>query len=145
LGPKSKAELTKQGIKTLAQRASLTDEAIRNMKNQGLSKKKLTEFRQEALQCETNAPESLTVDHRKAVNPYMSRYGEGWKQHVKNSCMLKGYIDVRDMVRHIYKKSEELMKGTLYEDRWFFYHDALSLMMAQDTKDWMKEEGILKH
>jgi hypothetical protein len=82
------------------------------MKNQGLSKKKLTEFRQEALQWETNAPEALTVDHRKAVNPYMSRYGEGWKQHVKNSCMLIGYIDVRDMVRHIYKKSEELMKGT---------------------------------
>jgi hypothetical protein len=85
------------------------------------------------------------VDHRKAKNPYMSRYGEGWKQHVKNSCMLKGYVDVRDMVRHIYKKSEELMKGTLYEDRWFFYHDALSLMKAQDTKKWMEEEGILKH
>jgi len=76
---------------------------------------------------------------------YESRYGEGWEQHVKDSYLMKGFIDVRDMVRHIYSKSKELMKGTKYEDNWFFYHDALSLMKAKDTKDWMENEGILKH
>lgn len=151
MGKKAKEGLAKHGITTVAQLASLTDDAIdriaADVTSKGLSKRKLTAFRQEAGTAkQTNAPEGLIVDHRKADNPYESRYGEGWKkQQVKDSYMLKAYVDIRDMVRHICKKSEELMKGTKHEDNWFFYHDALSLMKAQDTKAWMEEEGILKH
>jgi hypothetical protein len=58
---------------------------------------------------------------------------------------MKSYVCITDMVYHIYTKSKELMKGTRYENDFFFYHDALSLMNAIDTKRWMADNGILKH
>jgi hypothetical protein len=30
------------------------------------------------------------------------------------------------------------MKGTTHEKDWVFYHDALSLMTANETMEWMK-------
>jgi hypothetical protein len=36
------------------------------------------------------------------------------------------------------------MKGTYHEDDWFFYHDALSLMTAMQTIEWMREKDYLK-
>ena len=37
------------------------------------------------------------------------------------------------------------MKDTIYRDNWLFYHDALTLMKAEDCKNWMKQNGIFKH
>jgi hypothetical protein len=49
------------------------------------------------------------------------------------------------MIEHMIKVSQEVFNGTAYEDNWFFYHDALSLMTAKDTIAWMKEKGYYKH
>ena len=45
------------------------------------------------------------------------------------------------MVTHIYKESEKVMKGTDHENDWYFYHNALSMMMSANTIAWMKEVG----
>ena len=37
------------------------------------------------------------------------------------------------------------MKGANYEDNWFFYHDALTLMTWTSSMKWMEDQGILKH
>ena len=47
------------------------------------------------------------------------------------------------MVEHIYNASKQLFQGTKHEDDWCFYHDALSLMNANDCKRWMEAKGIL--
>ena len=33
------------------------------------------------------------------------------------------------------------MEGTQYENNWYFYHDALSLMTSARTKERMKQKG----
>ena len=43
------------------------------------------------------------------------------------------------------KASAEVFKGTKYQDNWYFYHDALSLLTAKGTVDWMREKNYLKH
>jgi|Transcript_29455 hypothetical protein len=47
---------------------------------------------------------------------------------------------------HTRKESANCYKGTVHEDDWFFYHhDALSLITAQETIKWMKEKYYFKH
>jgi len=42
---------------------------------------------------------------------------------------------------YIYTESERMFKGTDFEDSWYFYHDALSVMTSASTIEWMKEMG----
>jgi hypothetical protein len=45
------------------------------------------------------------------------------------------------MIKHIVAKSALMFKGTKYEDSWDFEHNALSLMTAKETIEWVKEKG----
>ena len=36
------------------------------------------------------------------------------------------------------------MEGTLYEDNWMFYHDALTQLKCKRAKAWMETKGYLK-
>ena len=40
------------------------------------------------------------------------------------------------------EKADEVMKGTVFENDWYFYHDALSLMTSKDCLHWMKETNF---
>ena len=57
---------------------------------------------------------------------------------------MKLYLSIKDLLRKVYDASEKVFKGTLFEDEWLFYHDALSLMTATSTIQWMKEVDIYK-
>ena len=39
------------------------------------------------------------------------------------------------------KEAENLMKGSVHEDDLFIVHDALLLMTAKETIEWMKEKN----
>jgi hypothetical protein len=54
---------------------------------------------------------------------------------------LSQYVCMTDMVQHIFVESTKLFKGTKHGYDWSFYHDALSLMSAKDTIQWMKDKG----
>ena len=54
------------------------------------------------------------------------------------------FMCIKELIKHIHDKSESVMKRTKYENDWFFYHDALSLMTAKTTITWMKEQGYYK-
>ena len=45
----------------------------------------------------------------------------------------------------MYNRTKEAYQGTKYENNFFFYHDALFLMMSAKNRRWMAEQGILKH
>ena len=83
------------------------------------------------------------TDHRKDDNPYESLYGRTWRDEVINSTAMKPFVCITELVTHIYKESEHIMKGTVHEDSWYFYHDALSLMTSSKRKIWMREKGYL--
>ena len=48
---------------------------------------------------------------------------------------------ITDLIRFMMKESENLMKGSLHEDNFFIVHDALVLMTAKETIQWMKEKN----
>jgi hypothetical protein len=79
------------------------------------------------------------VDHRKAANPYESRYGSDWETHLKQATALSPYVNIKDIILYMCDESQTLMEGTTHQDSWFFYHDALSLMTNKTTKDWMRQ------
>lgn len=89
----------------------------------------------------TNKPK--LVDHRKADNPYESRYGENWEKIMSRTAMLSPYVPITLYIEHIILASTEVFRDTAYANTWMFYHDALSLMTAKDTKKWMRDKGYL--
>ena len=52
--------------------------------------------------------------------------------------MMKKFINIRDLVIHM--ALDRLMLGTKYEGKAMFKHDALSLVTAKETREWMKKQ-----
>jgi hypothetical protein len=88
-----------------------------------------------------DVPDTAFVDHRKANNPYLSRYGDAWKDEIKSTVLMKKNVCITELVEHIFKETKKVMRGTEHENNCYFYHDALSQMTNGDTKKWMKEQG----
>jgi hypothetical protein len=79
------------------------------------------------------------IYYRTAVNPCLAKYGAlEWEKMLGSSRLMSPYNCVTELVTHIYKESETVMKGTAHEKDWAFYHDALSLTTADETVKWMK-------
>jgi hypothetical protein len=60
---------------------------------------------------------------------------------LKKSVLLSPNVCITEMVQHIYKESESLYNGTIHQNDWVFWHDALSLLTAKETVSWMKDMG----
>lgn len=88
-------------------------------------------------------PQAVVVDHRKADNPYLSLHGENWKEKVRNTTTMKKSMCINTLVKKIYASCEKVFDGTTHELDWRFYHDALSLMTADECRKFMAEEGII--
>ena len=81
------------------------------------------------------------IDHQKKDNPYKSKYGSEWKTYLKKSVTFSHSVTVTDYFKHMMSESKRVMEGTIHEDTWMVYYDALSLMTSKATKDWMKKMG----
>jgi predicted flap endonuclease-1-like 5' DNA nuclease len=149
IGVKMKERLEAEGIFTVRTLADLSDDSINHLTARPdfkLSKKVLEKFRDSAKNSKGgNQPDDLILDHRQAENPYLSLYGEDeWEDKIKGSVTLAAYISIADMIEFMVGESQRVMEGTHHEDDWFFYHDALSLMTAKETIQWMREKDYLK-
>ena len=58
-------------------------------------------------------PTPSIKDHRKAKNPYFSRYGERWVEKLKSSSSMSKFCCITDLIRFIMKEGEKLMKGSV--------------------------------
>ena len=148
IGPMKANAFADCGITTVAQlrvlvgNDELINAAIKSVRGCGPAMmKKIIDETSNVL---TSAPPN-TVYHLDSSNPYESKFGPDWRKEIDETKEMSPYRSVRDMVRHMYNVSKELYVGTEHEDSWLFYHDALKLMTATGTIDWMKEEGIYKH
>ena len=115
------------GIEFVKDIVGKSDEEIKELKNNtlGISIVKLTEWRN-YVPCEGACPHTI-VDHRKASNPYLSRYGEDlWESMINTSVFMNKYMCVTELVKGIYEASEQAFIGTTHENDWYFYHNALS-------------------
>ena len=86
-------------------------------------------------------PTPSIKDHRKAKNPYFSRYGERWVEKLKLSSSMSKLCCITDLIQFMMKESDNLMKGSVNEGVFFIVHDALVLMTAKETMIWMKENN----
>ena len=78
-------------------------------------------------------PTTSVKDHRKAINPSYSRYGEKWVEKLKTSSSMSKFFCITDLIRFMMKEAENLMKGSVHKDDFFIVHDALVLMTAKET------------
>ena len=60
----------------------------------------------------------------------------GWTS-LKEAAHFFNYIVISNNIEHMMIASTEIMKGTKHEDDWLIYHDALSIMTSEKTKEWM--------
>ena len=111
------------------------------LRDQRLKLAKLQQFCQAAQLCHmVDVPEK--IDHRKADNPYLSKYGiDNWQAELDKKAMV-GKVCVSEMIDHMFKETKKCFPDS--ED-WWVYHDALSLMTAADSVQYMKDEGFYKH
>ena len=106
----------------------------------GLSLKGLKNFRLSANDAEEgSAPPSK--DHRKEVNPYLSKYGlDQWEAELDKSTYMSSYVSIKKLIEHMYNATNTIFEGTTHEDDWVWYHDALLLMTSKETIQWIKEK-----
>ena len=88
-------------------------------------------------------PPSSFKDRRKAKNPYLSRYGEIWVEKLKSFTAMSKFCCITNLIRFMMNESEKLTKGSLHEENFFIVHDALVLMTAKETINWMRQNRYL--
>ena len=149
IGDRGKQVLNEKGIYTIREMVSyfhLSPQRRNAFKNR-VNKMSLEKLLNILAVAETAIPgPPQETDHRKHNNPYFSRYGVAeWKNKVMATPKMKTLTNIRDLVRHIIESGNKNREGTIYEGNWYFYHDALSLMTANETIEWMQSMGYMKH
>ena len=145
IGIKTTQSLKEQEIHTIKDLRDLTeDEMTLLATHTGISHHKLTKIKQnEAAQALSGSTTLTKVDYRKAKNPYEAKYGQQWRQMIKNVSSMRRYVSIKDLVTHIDSATREIFRGTVNHDTYMWSHDALTQLMDNECQQWMKEKGFL--
>ena len=82
--------------------------------------------------------------HGKVKNPYLLIYGEIWADKLKSSSSISKFCCIIDLIHFMMKEAEKLVKGSVHEDNFFIFHNALVLMKLKETITWMKENNYFQ-
>lgn len=141
-GGKTRELLEKKNITSILHLKRMDDATLVSLKEGFLTVKKLRKLKALANASLPGAPPSdLVVNHTLSQNPYKSLYEENWSEKILLSKHMKKFVCITHLIEHIYQESERLMQGTKYQDNWYFYHDALTLMTSNSSITWMKENN----
>ena len=122
------------------------DAELKLFKVKGLSIKTLKNIIQKSVQAIPGSrPQKIVVKHSEMSNSYKSLYRSQWNQEIFKTITIKRFISINTLVQKMYNNIKKLFQGTVYENNFFFYHDALSLMTSPSCKDFMKKTGIINH
>ena len=87
-----------------------------------------------------SCPDEISkIDHRKADNPYELKYGLNWRLKIDKTPTMKLVRPVSDMIHHMVTETSNALKGSEYEGKALFYHDALSQLTEKKTMEWMEK------
>ena len=136
---KSKVKiLARMGIKTVRQFARLRSSRVNQLlKQRGVTRAKVERWIDIAQSAHNGAFVSNIVDHRLSTNPYLSRYGDDWKEHIRLDIRRAGSVCITELIKHICACTEAAGKR-------YFYHDALTQLTCKRTREWMAENDLLK-
>ena len=62
---------------------------------------------------------------------------------LKSSTAMSKFSCITDLIRFMMNELEKLMKGSVHEDNFFIFHDALVLITAKEKINWMRKNGYL--
>ena len=62
---------------------------------------------------------------------------------LKSSTAMSKLCCITNLIRFMMNEAEKLMKGSVHEDDFFIVHNALLLMTAKETINWMIQKGYL--
>ncbi len=144
IGKKAEGLLKRNGIKTVANLRALTKE----IRPEGLTTKALKQYLTNCKDALSENAPSITY-YTEADNPFAARYGEEeddwgqpeWISKIKSSTVFKHQVCVTDLVKHIVKQ-KKCYQNTEHSDTYMFYHDASSLLTANQCVEWMKKQKI---
>jgi len=139
LGKTKRLRLEAQGIASVISDAEI-DRIAALAKPEGVTKNDLFKFRSDALEHCREEVIPAVKDHRTADNPYLSKFGDEWELHLKQSSGMSRVCCITEYLDHIFVSSDKAFKGTTHEDDWLLFHDALSQMTAKETVEWMKQK-----
>ena len=74
-----------------------------------LSIRGLGQIYERALAALPGKPAPYVKDHRKARNPYYSRYGDRWVEKLKSSSSMSKFCCITDLIRFMMKEAENLI------------------------------------
>merc|ERR1712032_613683 len=93
---------------------------------------------------DANAPEP--IDHRKHTNPYVSKFGDNDWEHYCDKAALNSQICITALIDHIFDTTKKFYNPNQGDDNeWWVYHDALSLMTAKESVEYMKRKEYYSH
>ena len=146
IGKSKVAVLARMGVKTVEQLARLRRSRINKLiQTRGVTREKVSTWIECAQSASMGAWVNKTIDHRKAANPYRSRYGDVWRQHIRVDIARSGSVCITDLILHMHNATRDAFKDTEFEDKFFWYHDALTQLTCKRTRQWLVEEDLLKH
>ncbi|OQR86050.1 hypothetical protein ACHHYP_20518 [Achlya hypogyna] len=133
------------GLSTVGDLALLSNVDIDSvaLASKGVSTRRLFTLRSTARLATIGTYVDVSVDHRQARNPYLSRYGASWEMKIANSPALSKFASVKSLIHHIVKASQHIMEGTKYHDNGYWYHDALPQLRARCTMEWLAATNLL--
>ena len=145
IGPQKVKVLAHMGVKTIKQVARMRAARIdRLIKKRGVTKAKVLQWIEDAKSAHSGAFDRPITDHRRAANPYQSRYGDGWDEHLREDIRKSGSVCITDLILHMNRVTAAAFENTEFHDSYLFYHDALSQLTCAKTREWMVEKDILK-
>ena len=145
VGRAKQQQLAKEGITKVGEIKHAMREKLQQISTNPSNSFTLTSLLkiQQNMQCAEpgDAPLTILVNHRKADNPYESRYGENWKESIKRGPKIKATVCITELIEHVVHETKCVFAHMTYAGNCFFYHDALTQMMNKDTKEWMRAKG----
>jgi len=54
-------------------------------------------------------------------------------------------VSINKLIDHMFVESEKVFRGTIHEDDWFIYHDALTLFSSAVSLQYMSDKGYKDH
>ena len=144
VGDKKMKALVNSGVHTVADLKEKDDEELVALSAalDGISHSKLLQWRDSFAHPGT-CPYTV-IDYRKENNPYKARYGDTWEEEIRQTKFMRQYCCITELVQHIHDSSKAAFVGTVHENDWYFYHDALKQLTAKSTVEWMKKKDIYK-
>ena len=86
-----------------------------------------------------------TFDYRTAENPYLERYGDDWETKIGSSDACRNKVSINKLVDHMFVESALIFQGTIHENDWVLYHDALTLFSSAASLQYMSDKGYKDH